>query len=299
MDDSTEAPRGSGRAIVIGYDGSTASRAAARWAAGAAERQGRPLRVIHVLPWPILRAASGSAVALRLDTVRQAAQRLLDQACETIRAEHLGLTIEAEVVTGDTVPILLREATGAALLVLGSRGLGELRDLAAGSVAAHVATQASCPVVVVPAGWAPRPDQAGEIVVGVDGSEHSAAAIDFAFRYAGSVGAHLTGLLAWHDPKSSGPGDMLPLVYDVDALQQDSAALLGESLAGQAVEHPDVKVTEKLVHGPAANALLDASRNAQLLVVGSRGRGAFRGLLLGSVSRTVLQHAKCPVAVVR
>jgi len=104
-----------------------------------------------VLPWPILRAASGSAVALRLDTVRQAAQRLRDQACGTIRAEHLGLTIEAEVVIGDTVPILLREATDAVLLVLGF----------------------------------------------------------------------------------TGPGDMLPLVYDLDALEQDSAALLGSRLRGR------------------------------------------------------------------
>jgi nucleotide-binding universal stress UspA family protein len=168
-----------GRAIVVVYDGSTASQAAARWAAGTAERQDRPLRMVHVLSWPMLRSASGTAVLVGLDTVRSAAERLLDQACRTVRSEYPGLTIQADVVTGD------------------------------------------------------------------------------------------------------------------------SAAVLGEALAGQAVDHPDVKVTEQLVHGPAANALLDASRTAQLLVVGSRGRGAFRGLLLGSVSRAVLHHTECPVAVVR
>jgi nucleotide-binding universal stress UspA family protein len=235
-------------------------------------------------------------VTTQLDHVRRAAERLLDQQCQAIRADHPGLQITVEVVVGDTVPVLLHEATDAAVLVLGSRGLGEFRDLAAGSVMTHLATHATCPVVVVPAGW-----NAGEreIVVGVDGSEHSAAAIAYAFEQAELTGAPLTAVLAWHDPQSTGPGDMLPPVYDVDALEEDSATVLGESLAGQTIDHPDVKVTEKLVHGPAANALLDASRTAGLVVVGSRGRGAFRGLLLGSVSRAVLHHASCPVAVVR
>nr|WP_272954985.1 universal stress protein [Kribbella shirazensis] len=162
-----------------------------------------------------------------------------------------------------------------------------------------MATHAPCPVVVVPAGWPRRTDGPDEIVVGVDGSELSMAAIGFAFRYAEVMGGSVTALMAWHDPQSTGPGDIVPAVYDIDALEQDSAAVLGETLAGQAVDHPGVKATENLVRGPAANVLVDASRRARLLVVGSRGRGRFLGLMLGSVSRAVLHHAQCPVAVVR
>jgi nucleotide-binding universal stress UspA family protein len=251
------------------------------------------------MPWPILRTATGTAVLVELDAVRRAAERLLAAACEGIRAGHPELKLDAEVMTGDSVPVLLREAEESSVLVVGSRGLGELRDLAAGSVMAHVATHARCPVVVVPVDWPQHPSVRNEVVVGVDGSAQSTAAIDFAFRYAELTGASVTALLAWHDPKSTAPGDMLYPVHDLDALEQDSAAVLGEAVAGHSAEHPDVKVTETLVHGAAANALVDASRNARLLVVGSRGRGRFRGLLLGSVSRAVLHHAHCPVAVVR
>ncbi|MGW1347353.1 universal stress protein, partial [Kribbella sp. NPDC002412] len=150
------------RPILIGYDGSPASLAALRWAAAEAGRQLLPLRVVHVAPWPIVRSVTGAAVMLRQDSIRAAAERLLDQACRFIRAEYPGLAIEVEVVFGDTAPVLLREATDAAVLVLGSTGLGEFRELAAGSVTTHVATHAHCPVVAVPAGWTPQPD--GEVV---------------------------------------------------------------------------------------------------------------------------------------
>jgi nucleotide-binding universal stress UspA family protein len=289
----------SGNRIVVGYDGSPAGAAAAEWAAVAASRWGRRLRIVHAIGWPIPRTASGTAMVAALDQIRTAVERLLDRACRDIRAAHPDLAIEAEVVVGAPVPALVHEATTASVLVLGSRGLGELRDLAAGSVMAHLATHAPCPVVVVPAGWPESIDVPDEIVVGVDGSELSTGAIGFAFRYAEVMGGSVTALMAWQDPQSIGPGDIVPAVYDIDALEQDSAAVLGEALAGQATDHPDVKATEKLVRGPAANVLVDASRHARLLVVGSRGRGRFRGLLLGSVSRAVLHHAQCPVAVVR
>jgi nucleotide-binding universal stress UspA family protein len=284
---------------VVGYDGSPASLSAARWAAEAAHRSRRRLRLVHAVPWPILHTASGTATVVGLEQVRSAAERLLDTVRRDLRADRPDLVIQSEVVAGEPVPVLLHEATESSALVLGTRGLGELRDLAAGSVMAHLTTHASSPVVVVPAGWEERTDIGDEIVVGVDGSEQSAAAIDFAFRYADVMGGSVTAVMAWHDPKRNGPGDILPLVYDLDALEQESAATLGEALAGRAVDHPDVKATGKLVRGPAANVLVDASQHARLLVVGSRGRGRFRGLLLGSVSRAALHHAKCPVAVVR
>jgi nucleotide-binding universal stress UspA family protein len=221
-----------GRPIVVGYDGSAASDAAAHWAAQLAQRLGRRVRMIHVVPWPALRGSGGAVVAL-------------------------------------------------------------------GSVMAHIATHASTPVVVVPAHWRPRPDRPGEVVVGVDGSAESWNAIAFGFEFAEQTGASVTAVLAWHDPTSTGPGDMLFPVHDVVALAEDSSVVLSEAVAGQAVDHPDVKVTERLVHGAPAKVLEAQSQEADLLVVGSRGRGRIRGFLLGSVSRAVLHHATCPVAVVR
>lgn len=261
-----------------------------------AQLRGCGIRMVHVMPWPILRSTGGAAVLVGKDVLWGAAERLLDKSCRHLRTEYPGVAIEAEVALGDPLPILLREAAAGSLLVVGSRGLGEVRQLAEGSATAHLATHASCPVVAVPAGWSPRP---GEVVVGVDGSEQSRKAIDFAFQFAEQTGASVRAVLAWHDPKSVRPGDMQFPVYDVDALAEDSAAVLGEAVAGQAVDHPDVKITEKLVHGVASKVLVDESRDAGLLVVGSRGRGRIRGLLLGSVSRAVLHDAACPIAVVR
>lgn len=286
-----------GRPILVGYDGSPASTAAARWAADAAQRLGQRARMINVVPWPVMRSTRGAAALAGMDVLGRGAERLLDKCCRDIRAEFPGVPIEAEVTIGDPVPTLLREAAGGSLLVIGSRGLGEVRDLAEGSVAAHVATHAACPVVVVPAGWSAGSDRR-RVVVGVDGSTLSRKATGFAFEYAEQTGATVEAVLAWHDPKSTGPGDMLFPVHDVDALEEDCAAVLGEAVAGHTVEHPDVAVSEKLVRGVASRVLVEESRNADLLVVGSRGRGRLRGLL-GSVSRAVLHHATCPVAVVR
>lgn len=296
MDESGRVRPLGGPPIVVGYDGSSASQAAARWAAGTAQRLDRRVRMVHVMPWPVMRSSGGTSVLVGQDVLGHAAERLLGKACRQLAAEYPEVAIEAEVAIGDPVPILLREGAGAQLLVLGSRGLGEVRELAEGSVMTHLATHASCPVVVVPAGWSARP---GDVVVGVDGSAQSSSAIGFGFRLAEAAGVGVRAVLAWHDPQSTGPGDMRFPVYDLDALEEDSAAVLGEAVAGQAVDHPDVKTTEKLVHGLAAKVLLDESRDASLLVVGSRGRGRLRSLLLGSVSRAILRTAGCPVAVVR
>jgi nucleotide-binding universal stress UspA family protein len=283
--------------VVVGYDGSPASEAAAFWAAAEAERLTAKLRLVHVLALPVASSPFGIAVALDVEPLRQAARRLLDEVCRRIRADHPGLTIDVVVEFGGTAPTLLQEATAAALVVLGSRGLGEFRDLTAGSVSAHVATHASCPVVVIPPTWSS--EEADGVVVGVDGSELSVDAVDYAFEQAAARNTTLTAVLAWHDPVRTGPGDQLTLVYDLDALHQESAALLAESVAGHADKYPDVVVREELVRGHPDDVLIDAGRSAELLVVGSRGRGAFRGLLLGSTSRALVHHAPCPIAVVR
>lgn len=281
--------------VVVGYDGSPAADAACEWAAAEAERRGAKLRLVHVLALPIAGTPMGIADGLQTEPLRVAAERLLDKVCRRLRAERPTLSIDVVVEFGGAAPALLEEATEATLVVLGSRGLGEFRDLASGSVSAHVATHAPCPVVVIPPAGTPG----SGVVVGVDGSELSVDAIDFAFEQAQARNVTLTAVMAWHDPVRTGPGDLLPLVYDVDELREESAALLAESIAGHTEKYPDVVVEQELVRGHPDDVLIDAGRSAELLVVGSRGRGAFRGLLLGSTSRSLVHHAPCPIAVVR
>jgi nucleotide-binding universal stress UspA family protein len=284
--------------IVVGYDGSPASEAAVWWAADEAHRRRSEVRLTYALPLPLLSSPMGVTTPLPTDAVRQVAEKLLGEVAERIRQSHPALSVDAVVSFGGAAEELLQEATEAVLLVVGSKGLGEFRDLAMGSVSAHVATHAPCPVVVIPPRW--ESEQAAErVVVGVDGSEVSRDAVGFAFEAAQARQVPLTAVMAWHDPVSTGPDDPLPVVYDLDALEQQSAALLAESIAGHRGKYPDVPVREELVHGRPDDVLVAAGRTAQLLVVGSRGRGVFRGLLLGSTSRALVHHAPCPVAVVR
>ncbi|MEI8406622.1 MULTISPECIES: universal stress protein [unclassified Kribbella] len=283
--------------IVVGYDGSPASETAVWWAAAEAERRQAGLRLIYALPTPLVTGPMGTpAVPLPTDLLRDSGERLLAEAAEQIRERYPRLSVDAVVSVGGATQALLQEATTATMVVAGSRGLGEFRDLAMGSVSAHVATHASCPVVVVPPRWEPG-RATGGVVVGVDGSRQSLEAIEFAFEQAEARQATLTAVMAWHDPMSTGP--KVPFGYDLDVLEEESAVLLAESMAGHREKYPDVPVREELARGSARDALIAAGAAAELLVVGSRGRGAFRGLLLGSTSRALVHHSPCPVAVVR
>ncbi|MEV0804045.1 universal stress protein [Kribbella sp. NPDC050281] len=285
--------------IVAGYDGSPASETAVWWAAAEAERRHANLRVTYAVPLPLSNAPLGiPSIPLPTDLLRDAAEHLVAELAQRIRGTHPQLSVDAVVTFAGAAQALLREATSAVLVVVGSRGLGAFRDLAMGSVSAHVATHATCPVVVVPPQWQTG-RRTGEIVVGVDGSKCSLEAIEFAFERAQARQATLTAVMAWHDPVSTGPKDPLLYIYDVDALEEESAALLAESIAGHRDKFPDVLVREELVRGIARDVLIAAGKAAELLVVGSRGRGAFRGLLLGSTSRALVHHPPCPVAVVR
>jgi nucleotide-binding universal stress UspA family protein len=200
-----------------------------------------------------------------------------------------------EVVEGGAAKVLIGESGHAALLVVGNRGAGGFAGLVLGSVAVQVAAHATCPVLVV-RGAARAGDP---VVVGVDGSPTSTDAIRFAADEAAWRQVPLLAVHSWTAPVSTGPGDMLPLVYDVKRVEAEEQRVLAESVAGLAGTHPDVRLEQRLVPGGAAGVLTELSGQAQLMVVGSRGHGGFTGLLLGSVSRALIYHADCPVAVVR
>lgn len=285
-----------GAPVVVGVDGSASALSAVRLAARAAMDRCRPLRVVHAFTWPLLHVPLGpSPLGPAEGGLRHQAEQFVEQAvAEAVKAAP-ETVITGAVVEGAAPAVLLRESRDAALIVLGDRGLGGFTGLLIGSVAVQVAAHADCPVMVARGDG--RAD--GPVVVGVDGSELSDLAVGFAMEEAALRGNALVAVHAWTHPVSIEPGDMLPLVYDVDALDAEEKLLLAEAVAGWSERYPDVPVTRRTVRGQAARVLLEESAAAQLLVVGARGKGGFAGLLLGSVSQALLHHAACPLAIVR
>ncbi|MET8837109.1 universal stress protein [Micromonospora sp. NPDC004540] len=285
-----------GAAVVVGVDGSEPAMVAVRLAAQEAARRHRPLRVVHGFIWPLLRVpVSAPPGGPPGGGLRHQAEDLVAAAVAEAESAAPGLRVSGEIIDGEAAAVLLGESPTAAMIVLGDRGLGGFAALVVGSVAIQVASYADCPVLV--ARGTPRP--AGPVVVGVDGSALSRAAVEFAAEEAAVRGARLHAVHAYTHPASTGPGDMQPLVYEEGQLRGEEDRVLAESLTGLAERRPEVPVTRAVAHGRPVAALTEASREAQLLVVGRRGRGELSGLLLGSVSQGVLHHADCPVAVVR
>ncbi|WP_025620574.1 universal stress protein [Salinispora cortesiana] len=285
-----------GAPVVVGVDGSAAALDAVRVAVREAEYRQRPLRVVHAFIWPLtgtpLTPVPGAPVTAGL---RNQAEEYVREAVEQARKISPDLRITGVVVDGAPTPVLVEEAQKAVLTVLGHRGLGGFAGLLLGSVTVQVAARAKSPVLVVRG--EPRAD--GPVVVGVDGSQLSTEAVAFAFEEAARRDASLVALHAWLFPTPVGPGDILPLVYDLDAVEGEEERALAESLAGFAERYPQVQVRHRVVRGSPARVLVEASKSAQLVVVGAHGRGALGGLLLGSVSHAVLHHGHSPLAIVR
>ena len=286
------------RAVVAGVDGSECGLQAVRWAAAEALRRQLPLRLVAAHAWPSggLVGDPGLGVDYRA-VLRDVVLGHLATAAADARQVAPELDIEQVEVTGYPVPVLLGESAHAEILVLGDRGLGGFTGLLIGSVAVEVTAHASCPVIVVrgsePDRTGPRPEP---VVVGVDGSPTSEAATAFAFEAASLRRVPLVAVHVWRDVLVD--ATMAPLL-DWDVIDSDEREVLAERLAGWTEKYPDVPVRRLVARDRPARALVEESGRAQLVVVGSRGRGGFHGLLLGSVSQALLHHAHCPVAVVR
>jgi nucleotide-binding universal stress UspA family protein len=208
------------------------------------------------------------------------------------------LEVTSDVQAASATEMLIEASRGAHTLVVGSRGSGGFADLVIGSTTLHVASHAACPVVAVPGPPYVEPPRHG-VVVGVDGSELSEAAIGYAFEAASDVGETLTAVHAWYDPAHAGVDLMMPLGYDPAMAAREERLVLAESMAGWQEKFPDVQVVHAVVLGHPVPCLVSRADHARLLVVGSRGRSPVRSLVLGSVSHGVLHHATGPVAVVR
>lgn len=281
--------------VVVGVDGSPTGLAAVRLATDAALRRQRALRVVHAFVWPMLRVSGRpSPEGPAEGGLRQQAEQVVTEAVAQARTAAPTLPVSGEVVAGFATAVLVGESTRAALVVIGDHGLGGFTSLLVGSVAVQVTTHAVSPVLIARG----RPHPTGPVVVGIDGSASSARAIGFAIEEAALRDTHVVAVHAYRHPVSTGPGDMVPPVHDKEALRADEDRVLSESLAGWRERYPQVEINRQLMPGRPAPALVELSRYAQLVVVGGYGRGALRGLLLGSVSQHVLHHADSPVAVV-
>jgi nucleotide-binding universal stress UspA family protein len=281
--------------ILVGADGTDFSKAAVRWAAREAERRNLPLRVNYVYGWEP--HESGYDVGYNdSDFIRKLAEGIAGTAASEARAVAPHLVVEGDPVIGHPAARLLAEADGAELVVLGSRGHGGFASLLLGSVSQRVATHASCPVVVVRG----RGDAVeGPVAVGVDDSPVADLVLETAFEQASGRSCALTVVRAFLP--------VLPLwlgsvpAIDVETVDQDAdeRARLEEQLAPWRSKYPEVRVEVLLTHESVAGALVEASKHAQLVVVGSRGHGVITGTLLGSAGLQLLHHAECPVYIAR
>ncbi|MFF0108654.1 universal stress protein [Streptomyces hirsutus] len=309
------------RTIIIGLDDSAESRAAAEWAAREAKLRGLPLRLIEVrepLPEPVARApflgaetgrqrnGGGEAGASSAD----GRGTTTDEAAAGLRLRHPGVEVTAEQVTGRPHEVLAKAAEDAELLVLGSRGLSGFAGFLVGSVGLAVVARAERPVVLVRAGEQAadehEPDPTGipsaatryrPVLLGVDVDRPDDAVIRFAFAEAARRGTGLRVLHGWNLPPyyvHGLPAD--PEVYRAVADQQ--AATLAKMLSPWRAEFEDVDVVEESFGGSPSIRLIEASREASLVVVGRRVRRNPFGIRIGPVAHAVLHHSAAPVAVV-
>jgi len=288
--------RTAGSPIIVGIDGSASAKAALDWAVGTARRRNAPLRLVNATALNIY-ASRWQDPTPPAQTTEEVAWSLLSTALAAL--EDVDVVVEPHVGTGSPAAVLLEQAADAQMVVVGSRGHGDLIGLLLGSTSLQVAMHAPCPVVVVrePASGQELGRSAGRVVVGVDGTEVSEAAVRFAFEEADARGAGLTALHAWTWPESTLDAAQPPVWDGVEG--EEDRALLSERLAGWSEKFPDVHVIQRSFQAQPASAIVAESAGAALTVIGSRGSGGFKGLLLGSVSHTVLHHAGSPVAVVR
>jgi nucleotide-binding universal stress UspA family protein len=278
--------RNSTALVLVGVDGSAASLAALDWAVGEAEGRHCPLRIVHAFIWPSFPHVplGPSPYGPPEGGLRVEADRILDRAVRRACEESPGVTVQGMVRPGWPVPVLLDEAADAGLIVVGSRGLGGFAGLLMGSVSSQVAEHARRPVVVTrPPALDPRQRPTHDrVVVGMDGSPEAADALAFAVDEAVRLDAGLTAIRC----------------FVGDRREDDERQLLADALTGWEEKYPGLDVRSVVVGGPPVKVLTEASRGARLIVVGARGIGGIRGMLLGSVSRALLHHAACPIAVV-
>jgi nucleotide-binding universal stress UspA family protein len=291
--------------VAVGIDFSKQNAPAVEYAAAVAMRRHLPLVLLYALG---PHQAPATYLALSTQALRgELAGELADQAA-TLREDYPCLEIRNEVIERSPTDALVEASREATMVVIGSRGHGPFGQLMLGSVAWRVVSRASGPVVLVRPADRVGPIATGSVLVGVDGSESAAAAIQFGFEEAMARGAGLIAVAVWALPHPEGlaigrqwsAGSAEAAEWETQ-MQSDAARILSEALAGKREQYPDVHVSEVVIHGiNVPQTLLDvaATRGAELLVVGARGTSAIAETVLGAVGVQLAHHADRTVAVI-
>ncbi|MEV6715427.1 universal stress protein [Lentzea sp. NPDC051208] len=282
--------------IVVGVDGSASALSAVTWAAQECARHKVPLRLVHAY---VLPTRGYPEIILTGSEIRRAMESLgrekLDEATAAARAAAPDVELTTEIVCCGSTTLLIEESKSARLVVVGSQGLGTVTGMIVGSTALALAAHGKSPVVVV-RGTAVSD---GPVVVGVDGSPTSEAALAFAFETASMRDAQLTVVMCWTDFMVESAYTASRFTVDWGQVEADERRLLAQRLAGWQEKYPDVQVHPVVVRDRPVRALMRYGAEAQLVVVGSHGHGGFAGMLLGSTSQALVYNAPCPLAIVR
>ncbi|MFD4367070.1 universal stress protein [Rhodococcus sp. NPDC058521] len=282
--------------VVVGVDGSESAWAALRVAAGVAAKRGLRLKIIHALDFapygfggPYI--DSGGV----FEWVEASGKSILQDAEALARERKADLEIKTELSIGSSAQWLVDLSEQARVIVIGASGVGAATTALLGNNAVSVTTHAHCPVVVVRGEIRPE----APVVVGVDGSATSVRAVEVGFQEADLRGVPLVAVHVWSDLGPTAFEDPRAAALVPRGIEDEEEAVLAEALAGWQEQFPDVHVERRIyIDNPRAR-LLDWTEKAQLVVVGSRGRGGFRSMLLGSTSNSLISQANCPVVVVR
>jgi nucleotide-binding universal stress UspA family protein len=286
--------------LIVGIDGSPESESAMAWALEEASRRDLEVELIYALAVPVVSDAYGMVMTRPdIDELTDYSQQLLDAALTAAQASAPDLSVSARLASGPPAAVLIEASKHAGGLVVGTRGLGAISGKLLGSVSVRLAGKSVCPVYIVPPEWREHPAPNGSVLVGVDGSEHSDAALRLALEEARCRGVGLSVLSAYHVPWLARPVEP-ELIGEFEESERWLAdKTITESLdrvRGHA--YTDVPIERITVKAMPAEALVEAAKSAVLTVVGSRGRRSFSRAILGSVSRTLMQETERPIAVV-
>ncbi|UKY47916.1 universal stress protein [Streptomyces inhibens] len=285
-------PSRGGRPIVVGIESHAHHRLPLAWAADEAARRRLSLVVVHAQGMPTPTGAEGHLPSWQewRGIVHKTAENTLAEALSFAESRHPDLRVSGLLAEGEPSWVLREQGAEAAMIVLGTRYLSARQELfTSTAVALPVTAHARCPVVVVRE-WEHALEADPFLVVGVDGSPTSQAAVDFAFEEAALRRARLRAVSVWQRP--------LLGVLDEEAVLGECRETLYEAVAGRKENHPDVDLHHEVMTGHPVEVLVRESRHALALVTGTRGVGGFAGMLLGSVSQGALHHAQCPVVTV-
>ncbi|MGY4103082.1 universal stress protein [Nocardia sp. R16R-3T] len=298
---TTDPHRMAAALVVVGTDGTEGADVAVRWAAETAARRGRGLLITHGLdlsaaPW----AQHGRGVALPslMDEFRNRGARLVAAARQLAHEIAPELTITTEVSEANPAELLVRQSRTAHMVVLGvTPGIGSFRHLGS-TLLAVVAHGSGAVAVVRTADPAQLSRTDGPVVVGIGGSATDESVIGAAFAEAADRDTDLVAVHVWSDLDFAEFGGYEFLDIPQEDIATAETVLLTERLAGWQQKFPDVRLTREVYPSDVRTHLMEWSKKAQLVVVGSRGRGGFHGLLIGSTSNSLVQHAYCPILVV-